>query len=71
MQSIVHANLTQSEVPDDYVMMVPPYAEINGQMRHLGLIRVIGNRTLNDIQLKLPVKPRKVVLNAWHDILEQ
>jgi hypothetical protein len=70
-QWTLHANLTQSEVPDDYVMQVPVYVEIDGQMRHLGLVAIAGNRTLQDIKFKLPVKPRKAAINAWHDILEQ
>ena len=68
---MLHCQLTQSEVPDDYVMLVPIYGELEGQIRRLGTARIVGNTTLSDIQLKLPLKPRKVMINAWHDILEQ
>ncbi len=67
---MVRGKLTQSEVTDDYAMLVPVYGEIEGQMRHIGLVRIVGNRSV-DVQLPLPVKPRRVAINAWHDILEQ
>jgi aminopeptidase N len=68
---MLHANLTQSEVPSDFVMLVPLYVEFEGSMRRLGLVRITGNTTLSDIKAKLPSKPRKVMINAFHDMLEQ
>ena len=68
---LVHANLTQSEVPPDYVMLVPLYADLDGKLLRLGTARITGNSTLSDMKVTLPAKPRKVSINAWRDILEQ
>ncbi len=68
---ILHANLTQSEVPDNYVMLVPLYVDFDGQTRRLGQARITGSTTMSDMKVKLPAKPRKVSINAFHDVLEQ
>ncbi len=68
---ILHANLTQSEVPDNYVMLVPLYVDFDGQMRRLGQARITGSTIMSDMKVKLPAKPRKVSINAFHDVLEQ
>jgi len=68
---LLHANLTQSEVPADFVMQVPVYVDLDGQMRRLGQIRMVGDTTASDVKVRLPSKPRKVAINAFHDVLEQ
>lgn len=68
---ILHANLTQSEVPPGFVMLVPLYADFEGQFRRLGNLRVIGEATLSDVKIRLPLKPRRVAINAFYDVLEQ
>jgi hypothetical protein len=67
---MLHANLTQSEVPAGFVMQVPIYLDFDGTPRRLGQIRITGSSTLNDIKVKLPAKPKKVWINAFHDVLE-
>src|SRR6185312_354983 len=64
-------SLTQSEVPDNFVMMVPLYADFDGTIARLGTIRLTGNKTIDNLQIKLPKKPSKVMINAFHDVLEQ
>jgi hypothetical protein len=34
-------------------------------------VKITGNTTVADIKVKLPSKPRKVAINAFHDVLEQ
>lgn len=68
---LLHADLTQSDVPDNFVMQVPVYIDLDGQMRRLGQIRATGNTTVSDIKVRLPAKPRKVAINVFHDVLEQ
>jgi Carboxypeptidase regulatory-like domain/Peptidase family M1 domain len=68
---LLEASLTQSDVPDDFIMPVPIYADLDGRTGMLGLVRMAGNTTVNNIKAKLPVKPRKVMINALHDVLEQ
>lgn len=68
---LLKATLTQSEVPDSFAMLVPVYLDFgNGPVR-LGEVSVRGNSTMNNIEVKLPQKPVKVSINAFHDLLEQ
>ncbi|HLK66571.1 MAG TPA: carboxypeptidase regulatory-like domain-containing protein [Bryobacteraceae bacterium] len=68
---LLNGNLTQSDVPDKFVMPVPVYADFDGKMLRLGQVKIVGNTTVTDIKVKLPEKPRKVAINALHDVLEQ
>jgi hypothetical protein len=63
--------LTQSEVTDNFVMLVPLYADFEGTLARLGTVRISGNKTLDSLQVILPKKPTKVLINAFHDVLEQ
>ncbi|HWC99171.1 MAG TPA: M1 family aminopeptidase [Candidatus Sulfopaludibacter sp.] len=67
---MLHANLTQSEVPANFVMQVPVYLDIDGTPRRLGQIRITGSSSVTDLKVKLPSKPKKVWINAFHDVLE-
>lgn len=68
---LVKAVLTQSEVNDNFVMSVPLYADFDGTLARLGNVRISGNKTMDNLQLMLPKKPSKVMINAFHDVLEQ
>ena len=68
---LVKAILTQSEVNDNFVMLVPLYADFDGTLARLGNVRISGNKTMDNLQLMLPKKPSKVMINAFHDVLEQ
>jgi hypothetical protein len=67
---MLHANLTQSEVPANFVMQVPVFLDFDGTPRRLGQIRITGSSTVTDLKVKLPAKPKKVWINANHDVLE-
>ncbi len=67
---LLKATLTQSEVPADFTMLVPLYADFDGQIARLGVVRMTGNSANDKIQVLLPKKPRKVMINAFHDVLE-
>jgi aminopeptidase N len=68
---MLHASLTQSEVPDNFAMQVPVYLDFDGQLRRMGQVRVTGNSTVKDMKVLLPAKPKRVLINAFHDVLEQ
>jgi hypothetical protein len=68
---LVKGVLTQSEVNDNFVMLVPLYADFDGTLARLGNVRISGNKTMDNLQLMLPKKPSKVMINAFHDVLEQ
>jgi hypothetical protein len=50
-------------------MLVPLYADFDGQLMRIGHIRMIGNTTNDKIQVLLPKKPKKILINAYHDVL--
>jgi hypothetical protein len=51
-------------------MLVPIYADFDGQVARLGMVRMNGSSTF-PLQIELPKKPRRVMLNYNHDVLEQ
>jgi hypothetical protein len=68
---LLKAALTQSEVTPDFVMPVPLYLDFDGQIVRLGSARMVGNTTNDKLDTILPKKPKRVFLNANHDVLEQ
>lgn len=67
---LLKGSVTQSEVPDDFLMVVPLYLEFDGGPVRVGSLRMSGNTSV-PFQVMLPKKPKRVLLNAWHDVLEQ
>jgi hypothetical protein len=62
--------LTQSEVDENFAMLVPVFADFGKGMVRFGQIAVIGNTT-RSLDALLPSQPKRVVLNAYKDILER
>jgi hypothetical protein len=67
---LLKASLTQSEVPPEFMMPVPLYLDFDGQIVRLGVVRMRGNATNSELQVTLPKKPKRVMINYFHDILE-
>jgi len=63
------ATVTQSDVGANFRMRVPLYAEFDGRMTRLGWVPVEGSSTTKEFKVKLPKKPKKVVLCANYDVL--
>jgi hypothetical protein len=61
--------LTQSEVSANFLARVPIYFEIDGHMIRAGYVAMHGNQTSSEVKIALPKKPKRVLLNANHDIL--
>jgi hypothetical protein len=61
--------LTQSEVSSQFRMLVPLYADFDGRIVRLGEINMMGNVTTPEFQVKLPQKPRRVMINHFLDVL--
>jgi aminopeptidase N len=66
----LHMTVTQSEVDAQFAMLVPLFADFGKGMVRLGQIGVSGNTTKSGDVL-LPMRPKKVALNAYKDILER
>ncbi len=62
---------SQSEVSPEFVMVVPLYAEFDGQLARLGRVRLSGSSTLDNIAIILPQRPTRVLVNANFDVLAQ
>ena len=67
---LLKATLTQSEVPANFVMPVPLYADLDGRVVRLGAINMIGSSTSKEMQVMLPKRPKRIMVNYWHDVLE-
>lgn len=68
---LLKASLTQSKVTPEFMMPVPIYLDLDGQVVRLGVIDMKGNSTNSALEVLLPKKPSNVVVNYWHDILER
>ncbi len=61
--------VSQSGVSENFKMMVPIYMDFDGKWVRLGLASIAGNATTQELKVRLPQKPKRVVLNAFHDVL--
>ena|SRR5437868_13682964 len=66
---LVKANLTQSEANPSFIGLAPIYAEMDGRTLLIGRARITGNSTLSDLKLRVPRKPKRVLINANDDVL--
>ncbi len=66
----VHVEITQSEVDENFAMLVPVFADFGDGMVRLGQVGIAGNFT-RPISILLDRKPKKVSLNAYKEILER
>jgi hypothetical protein len=65
---MLNATLTQSGVSDDFKMLVPVYLDVDGKIIRLGSAAVTGNKRV-DFNIKLSQRPKRVLINAYHDVL--
>jgi hypothetical protein len=65
---VLEGKLTQSDVPQDFVMLVPLYVDFDGHWVMAGRVRVIGNNSAT-VKVSLPKMPKRVSINANHDVL--
>jgi aminopeptidase N len=68
---LMKGRLTQSDVPANFVMQVPIYLDFGGQVVQLGRVKMAGNTTVDNLNVTLPKQPKRVLINYWHDVLEQ
>lgn len=66
----IHAEITQSEVDQNFAMFVPVFADFGQGMFRLGQIEVVGNST-RQANFTVAAQPKKVELNAYKDLLER
>jgi hypothetical protein len=66
----LHMTITQSDVDDQFMMLVPVYVDFGKGMVRIGQAGLKGNTTRTS-DVELPSKPQKVALNAYKEILER
>lgn len=66
---LLKATITQSGVSANFKMLVPVYLEVDGKFYRLGEGTLVGNATTPEFTVRLAQKPKRVVLNAFHDVL--
>jgi hypothetical protein len=62
--------ISQSEVDENFVMLVPVFADFGKGMVRIGQLGVKGNSS-RSIDVPLPMQPKKVTLNAYKELLER
>lgn len=62
------AKLTQSDVSENFKALVPVYLDFDGRIMRLGEARIIGSTT-TDFQVQLPQRPKRAMINYYHDLL--
>jgi aminopeptidase N len=65
----LRGKVTQSDVSPNFKMVVPIYLDFGKGIVRLGTIPVMGNMTTEEFQVKLPEKPKRVMINYHYDIL--
>lgn len=63
------AKITQSEVSNNFVMLVPLYADYGKGWVPIGAATIVGNSTTNLDNIKLPQTPQKIAICAFNDVL--
>ncbi|MBN1568211.1 MAG: hypothetical protein JXA73_10215 [Acidobacteria bacterium] len=69
-QTDLSMTITQSRVSENFRMRLPLQCVINGSSRHLGTIQIIGTKPYT-VNIKLPVRPEKVILDGERSILAE
>ncbi|MBO0800850.1 MAG: hypothetical protein J2P31_18690, partial [Blastocatellia bacterium] len=65
---ILKGKVAQSEVSQNFKMLVPLYLDFDGKIVRLGEATMVGT-TATEFQVKLPQRPKRVLINYYHDVL--
>lgn len=68
-KTVLNAKITQSGVSDNFVMIVPIYADFGKGSIKLGSVTLVGNTSFDLNNVILPQEPTKVALCALNDVL--
>jgi|SoiMethySBSTD1v2_1073268.scaffolds.fasta_scaffold00601_20 peptidase M1-like protein len=67
----IAGTITQAGVPADFRTRVPIYLDLgNDRLERLGTVPVTGSSTFKlNVDVNIPIKPRRAVINSFHDVL--
>ncbi|MCP4220383.1 MAG: M1 family metallopeptidase [bacterium] len=66
---VLFCSITQSNVDENFKMLVPIYLKYGKGIARLGSVKVKGNGSTQEIKIPLAKKPDSVLLNHYEDIL--
>lgn len=66
----LHMTITQSEVDEHFLMLVPVFVDFGKGWMRIGQVEMAGNNS-RTVDVLLPSEPKKVALNEYKDILER
>ncbi|HKX31001.1 MAG TPA: M1 family aminopeptidase [Blastocatellia bacterium] len=67
---ILKFTITQSEVSPEFKGLVPIYLDFDGKTPvKLGEASILGSTTTQEFQIKLPQRPKRVLINYHYDVL--
>ena len=66
---MLNGKITQSGVSDNFVMLVPIYIDMGKGWAKLGSATMVGNRSVEIKNIKLPAAPKRVAICAMNDVL--
>ena len=67
--TILNGHIIQSGVSDNFKMLVPVYIDDGKRMVLLGKARIVGNKTVDLKNIKLPQPAKRAAICAYHDVL--
>jgi hypothetical protein len=65
----LNGHVTQSGVSDNFKMLVPVYVDNGKGMVKLGEARIVGNKTVDLTNIKLPQPIKRAAICAFQDVL--
>jgi len=66
---MLNGKITQSGVSDNFAMLVPIYIDMGKGWSKLGSATMVGNRSIEIKNIKLPGVPKRVAICALNDVL--
>jgi aminopeptidase N len=61
--------ITQSGVSSKFKMVVPVYLDFDGKIVRLGEASIMGNSSTPEFKVRLPQRPKRVMINHYNDVL--
>jgi hypothetical protein len=66
---LLTGKISQSDVSGTFKMRAQVYADFDGKLVRLGSVGLLGSQTGPEFKILLPRKPKRILLNANHDVL--
>ena len=68
-KTLLKFTVEQSGVSPRFEMPIPIYLDFDGKPFQMGRVFLVGNLKSKEFQARLPKRPKRVLINAEHDIL--